>query len=303
MTLKRLAAVALALVMITGAWLVRDRVIDDGAADADEPANAGVLVCTSELADLCRLVVGDRFVVVSDTASDTLDRLAVDGAEPELWLTFDGFPQMMNSRRGTVGLPPIEYTAKELASSRLAAIVRRSTTGQVVEACGDPVDLGCVGELTQLTPAVSSVDSGLGLLAISAAFATRTDDEIAFDDIELQSWARGFRRSSDRVQLSGGTAVATIQTRTSVAVALGVEAELSPSQREGFDVLYAAPMARAKVVLLRPTGFDVSDDLLVELGDALIARGWDSPPSTSDAGAFPATETMIAIREFWSELS
>jgi hypothetical protein len=302
MTFKRLVAVALALVMITGAWLVRDRVIDDGPGDPDEPVNAGLIVCAAELIDVCRRVVGDQFDVVSNAAGATLDLLAQADAEPVLWLTFDGFPQMMNVRRVAGGAEPFDYTATDLATSRLGAVVRPDVTDQVAGECGDPVDLGCVGEQTSLNPAVSSVDSGLGLLAISAAFAARTDDQIVFDDIELLSWARAFRRASGRIQLSGGTAVETIQTRTSVSVALGVEAELSPSRRDDFDVLYAAPMARAKVVLMRPTGFGIPADLIDALGLELIERGWEDDLTVSDPGALPSPTTMIAIREFWSDL-
>jgi hypothetical protein len=305
MIVKRLASVALALALISGAWYLRDRVID-GPPAPDKPANSGVLVCASELVEVCRAVVGsgfdDVFVVTSEPANATLDRLAIDATEPVLWLTFDGFPQMIDSRRNAAALTPIDYSTDELASSRLAAIVRRASTSEVVDACGDPVDLGCVGELTELTPAVSSIDSGLGLLCISAAFASRADDALSFDDLELLSWARSFRRESDKVELSGGTAVATIQTRTSVSVAIGVEAELSPAQRDRFDVLYAEPMARATVVLLRPAGFDVPAELLASLGDALLAQGWDAPQPAALAGALPSPETMIAIREFWSGL-
>ena len=300
MIAKRLAAVALALALIAGAWLVRDRVIDDGAG-GDEPVNAGIVVCVSELADMCRLVLGDRYDVVSDAALTTLDRLAVDTAEPVLWLTFEGFPQMMNVRRGAAGLDPFDYVSTELATSRLAAVVRPDTAGQVAEACGDPVDLGCVAEQTQLRTAVSSIDSGLGLLAISAAFAARTDDEISFDDVDLLSWARRFRRATDSTPLSGGTAVQTIQTRTSVAVAFGAEAELSVNRRDEFEVLYADPVVRARVVLMKPAGFGVPADVLTDLGAALFARGWDDDLSPSEPGGLPSPTTMLGIRQFWSE--
>ena len=36
--------------------------------DADEPVNAGIVVCVAELADMCRVVLGDRYDVVSDAA-------------------------------------------------------------------------------------------------------------------------------------------------------------------------------------------------------------------------------------------
>ncbi len=304
MIVKRLAAAALAFVLITGAWIVRDRVIDGDTADADQPANAGVLVCTTELADLCRRVFGKRFDVVANDAGETLDRLATaDADEAELWLTFDAFPQMMNQRRTNERLLPFEYTSSNLATSRLAAVVRPRVTDDLVAACGDPIDLGCLGEQTALGPAVSSVDSGLGLLAISAAFAARTDETFSPDDVDLLSWARGFQRASDGVALPGSTAVQTIQTKTTVRVAIGADAELASTRRDEFDVLYAAPMARVQVVLLKPTGFDVPENLVAEFSEALTARGWDGPGEPkSEPGALPSYTEMIGIREFWATL-
>ena len=55
MILKRLGAIALAVILIGGAWLVRDRVIDDdGGSGNDDPPRAGrEIVCVEDLRDAC----------------------------------------------------------------------------------------------------------------------------------------------------------------------------------------------------------------------------------------------------------
>lgn len=304
MIAKRVLAVLAAIGLITGAWVIRDRVIDGDTVDADEPVNAGVLVCATELRDVCRAVASEAGLrVVEQAAWATVEELSATDAEPALWLTFSPFPEILNVKRTTSLATPFTYTYTEVASSRLVAIVRLDTTDDLVGACGlapETVDFGCIGEQTRLTPAVSSVDGGIGLLTIGAAFAAQGDDVLDLDS--MLPWARGFRRASDRVQLSGGTAAQTIQTRTSVAVALGAEAELSNSRTSDFDVLYAEPVARATVVLMIPNGFTPPDGLVGALGVELVDGGWDAAGQGGSAG-LPSTEQMIAIRTFWEGLA
>lgn len=303
MIVKRLLAALAAIALIAGAWVIRDRVIDD-TANADEPVNAGVLVCVTELRDVCRDVAAAADLRVVDQGIwATVDELSMADAEPALWLTFSPFPEILNVERTIAFATPFSYTATEVASSRLVAVVRPDTTDALVASCGtgnDGVSLGCVGEQTQFTPAVSAVDTGIGLLSVAAAFADRSDEVLDLD--ALLPWARGFRRASDRVSLSGGTAVQTIQTRTSVSVAIGAEAELANSRADEFDVLYAEPVARATVVLLIPNGFVPPDTLIDDLGTRLVERGWD-PLGQGGAGGLPSAEQMIAIRTFWEGLA
>ncbi len=298
MIAKRVGASLLAVFMIAGAWFVRDRVDSDG----ESSANAGVLVCATELGDICRAVAGKDLAVVIADAGTTIDELGRIGAEPALWLTFDGFPQMLNITREQAGAEQISYVAPEIASSSISVVVRNGRpTDALVEACGDPVDLGCVGEQTALQPAVSSVDSGIGLIAVSAAVVARAGEVVDFNDSNLLSWARSFRRDSDSWDLTAGTAIATMQTRPAMLVALGVESELVAARRDDFTVLYADPMVRARVVLLTPSGFEVPDDLRSGLTAALVADGWDGP-ADPEPGSLPDPGTMIAIRAAWTEL-
>jgi hypothetical protein len=302
MIVKRLLAALAAIGLIAGAWVVRERAIEGNTATADEPVNAGVLVCATELAAVCRTAATDGLRVVEQSAWATVDELAAPEAEPVLWLTFSPFPEVLNVERTIAFETPFSYTATELASSRLAAVVRPDTTAELAGACGvatGTVDLGCVGEQTQLTPAVSPVDGAIGMLSIAAAFATKLDDTPGLD--AHLPWAIGFRRASGRVALTSGSAVQTIQAKPSVSVAIGAEAELANSRTADFDVLYADPVARATVVLVTPSGFASPDSLSDALGAALIARGWDAA-GQGPTGSPPA-EQMIAIRTFWEGLA
>ncbi len=294
---RRIGATVLAVVMIAGAWFARDRIDDDSGSST----NAGVLVCASEFGDVCRTVAGGELAVVVADAGSTIDELGHAGAEPALWLTFDGFPQMLNITRERSGADSISYVAPEIASSPISVVVTAPRSDDLAATCGDPIDLGCVGSQTALRPAVSNIDSGIGLIAVTAAVASRAGDVVDFADPALLTWARSFRRGSDNWDLTAGTAIATMQTRPAMSVALGAEAELVPARRDEFSVLYADPMVRARVVLLTPNGFEVPDDLRSRLTAALVADGWEGP-ADPDPGSLPRPEIMIAVRAAWAEL-
>lgn len=304
MIARRLAAVAAALLMIAGAIVVRDR-IDGDSSNGDGPANAGLLVCATELADLCRDVAdalsGGELVVVAQPAAVTIDSLSTSSAEPALWLTFDGFPTMLNSARDIAGLEAISFTSNTLASSPIATVVRADRRAEVTDACGDPADLGCVGALTTLRPAMSSVDSGIGLIAITAALEARAGEALDLEDLGVLSFARGLKNASESWNLAAeATAVGAMQTRTTMAVGIGAEAELVAAQRDNFDVLYADPMVRARVVLMKPDGFEVPEGLSAALEAALDAAGWDT--SASADAVDPSAGDMLRVRSFWAGL-
>lgn len=304
MIAKRILAALAAVALIAGAWVIRDRVIEDDPVTAEEPVDAGVLVCATELREVCRAAAAGADLRVVDQATwDTVEELSAPDAEPALWLTFAPFPEILNVQRTIAFATPFSYTATEVASSRLAAVVRPDTTDELTTACGtgtDLVSLGCVGGQTALTPAVSSVDGGIGLLSIGAAFAAEGGEVLDLD--ALLPWSIGFRRASGRVSLTGTSAVQTIQSKTSVAVALGAEAELSNSRTADFDVLYADPVARATVVLVTPNGFAPPDGLVEALGAALVDRGWE-PAGQGPSAGLPSAEQLIAIRTKWEELA
>ena len=318
MIAKRLVAALFAVGLILGAWLVRDRVIDDDdradAADddgddgddddGDDNGDANTLVCVSELRDVCRAVAdrlaGDVTVRIAD-AGATLDELAGgDGGEP-MWLTFDPFPQMVDELRRARGANPIAGDESRLASSPLAAVVLPDSTAALAESCGDPIDLACLADHTDLSPTFAPIDTGVGTLGVAAAVAAHGGGSFDPNSLGLLTWARRLEGAGFPA-LSGGTAVQTIQTRPSFDVAIGAEAELANARRDAFDVLYAEPMTSVDVVLMVPDGIDPPDRLAVSLGETLRSRGWLAPAQSPNAG-LPDPGVIVAIRNFWKELS
>src|SRR6478735_4853564 len=147
MIAKRLIAALCAVGLILGAWVVRDRVIEgDGSstAAADGSGNDNVVVCASELRDVCRAVaddLGDEITMQIANAGDTLDDMSTTDGEVPMCVTLAPFPQMVDEVRTARGLDPINHTEQPLASSPLAAVVRPDSTDALVQACGNPVDL------------------------------------------------------------------------------------------------------------------------------------------------------------------
>jgi hypothetical protein len=303
MIAKRIGAVVVALVLIAAAIVVRDRI---DAGDAEATVDDVLLVCATELVDACRDVAdvldSGQLRVVESSDGATLDALASANAEPALWLTYAPLPQMLNELRNGAGLEPITFTANEIATSPIAAIVRNAAADEVVELCGDPIDLGCIGSQTDLRPAVSSTDSGIGLLSIGAAMVARSDGAVDTSDIELTTWARSLQREIGRWGLGDRSAVVAMQTLTPMRVAIGAEAELVAAQRDNFRVIGADPMVRARVVLVRPEGSAVPDGLPAALSEALIAGGWD-PVDVDEVSTEPDATTMLRVRTFWAGLS
>lgn len=295
MIAKRLAAVATALLLVVGAYALRANVID-GADTDDEPTDAGVLVCPPELAGACRSVdLPDGMELRIEETGDTLDALASDDPEPVVWLTYGPFPAALDQLRRAGGRAPLDTTVDPLASSPLALVTTDADLG-----CGDPVDWRCLGDGDATVGFAADPDSGIGLLgATAAATGFAGGGSAPFGDALFEVWLRGLLTSVGRSQLSGGTAIATIQVRPSAMdVAVGAEAELSEDRRDRFEVLYAGPMVDADAILATSGSTSAPDGLADRLADALRAGGWSGPTTVEDAQA----ASLLATRDFWRDL-
>jgi hypothetical protein len=301
MIAKRIAAVGTALVLVLGAYAIREGLIEgDGDEPADEPAAATTLVCPPELADICRSIdLPDRLDVRIEESGRTLDVLAGAGAEPVVWLTYEPFPAAVDQLRRSQGRDSLELAVEPMASSPLALVARSDDLG-----CGDPVDWRCLGDGGASIGFAGDPDSGIGLLGATAAANGYADRAAApFGDALFEVWLRGVLTSVNRSQLSTGTAIATIQVRPSAMdVAVGAEVELSEERRDRFQVLYAGSMGDADVILAVPSGTSAPPGLGDALSGALVDAGWSSPtPSSSSAGSDDAA-ALLATRDFWRNL-
>ena len=303
MIARRLAALAMTVALIAGAYLIRSRVID-GDTSADGPptsSEAATLVCIDELADVCRSLGDlDGLPVVVESAGTTLTRLRGDDAGSVIWLTMAPFPEMAAQMRSAERLPAIATEQTILASSPLALVVRSSDADTVAERCGPTsIPLRCLGDLTDLSPTFAPTASAIGTLGIASALVAYGGGSFDPGDLDLLTWAGPLKRAG-APSLSGGTAIGTIQTRPTFGIAVGAEAELTQARRSSFEVLDAEPMVRLDVELMVPDGVRAPDDLANRIQAALLASGWDA--AGSGDGGVPDPGVVLAARTFWEEL-
>jgi hypothetical protein len=303
MIARRLAAVAATIALIVGAIVVRDRLIEgDGTSDTPPSGDRDVLVCATELADVCRTIELDGTTVVIAEAGATLDELASDGT-PGLWMTFAPFPEMVDSLRVAARRPPLGLATTPLASSPIALVVPAERSAAITAVCPTPT-WPCLAGLDRRTGFARTTESGTGLLGVAqAALGYSPTGGLPANDAQFEVWLRNLVTSVSPSQLSGGTgtAIDTIQSRpSSMDIAVGAEAQLSDANRSKFDVTYAEPMIRADVVLAALPGTSIPSNLTDQLSDALVDAGW----ARADAsGVAIDPSTLLAIRALWEELS
>jgi hypothetical protein len=328
---RRVAALAVAVGLVAGAWFVRDRVIDDGDDDADGPAarDARELVCTPDFERVCNELadddgdgIDDLRVTVED-ASVTLARLRdVDAGDLPVWLTVDPYPAMLDSLRAGARQDAAGWSTTELASSPIALVGPTAKVAALMAACPEPDVWPCIGDLAgdrwsdidpalggpsgndTVRPAFAPVDRyGVGLLALGQATSGWFgSDPVNPDDPAYFGWLRGLTGQVSERALSSGTPIRTIVTRPSALdVAVGVQAELGPSPDARFGVAYAGPMTSADVVLAAPAGTDVPDGLAGGLGERLAESGWGRPTDAASGALAPTT--LLALQTLWEDIS
>jgi hypothetical protein len=329
---RRVVALAVAVGLVAGAWLVRSRVIDDDP-DAGGPStrDARELVCTRDFERICNELAsgglddtGDSDVHVTvEDAAVTLDRLRdVDPDELPLWLAVDPYPAMLDSLRTGARQAAAEWSTTELASSPIALVSPAAKIAALAAECPEPDVWLCVGELAgdrwsdidpalggpsgndTVRPAFAPVDRyGVGLLALGQATAGWFgSDPVNPEDPSYFAWLRSLTGQVSERALSSGTPIGTIVTRPSALdVAVGAEAELGSSPDPRFGVAYAGPMTSADVVLAAPAGTDVPDGLVGALSSRLTATGWDEP-SDAASGALEPT-SLLALQALWEDIS
>ena len=210
--------------------------------NAEAAVTAGV-VCATELASRCAA----PWRATGSTSWGRRPRAPPrpagpgDGA-PALWLTFAAFPEMVERRRRLARRAArstytvVRPARRPRSPSSSAPIPRDGLAG----ACGDPVDLGCA------RPSRPELDGGLAgrqrarpARDLGGLRRPQGGGAIAFDDVDSSLGARVPDAASDACSSRAAPRCRRSRPGASVAVALGVEAELSRRRRDQFDVLYA----------------------------------------------------------------
>lgn len=321
MTLKRIAALVVAIVLVAGAWVLRTNVLDDG--DEDTGGNTSneldVLVCAGELAAACN-AAGNRAGVdvriepadttLDNWASNSTDELAAVG-----WATLEPLPEIAALSRNAAE-DPLEIETVEVATSPLVLVVDVNRAPLLVDACGDPVEWRCLGELAEtawsdLDPTAPNgtvrpgfartPDTAIGQLGVGAALLGAFDGAPLVGNPDVIVWGQPLVEAVPARSLAADTAIGTIQVRQSALdVAVGARAELIDPDDPRFTILDVEQPIDAVVVIARPIGGGVPDSLSTALADELTAAGWAAP---SGGSSVPSANDLLNTTAVWENLT
>lgn len=289
---KRIAALAAALLMIGAALAWRYRGASSQQAERPESNvsqnQVDSVICPSDFIDACRrAAVGKDINVELQAVSTTLDASTLDSA----WVTLAGLPE------GAAFAQTTELDQTPVATSPLELVVLGDRASALTATCGAPVDWVCLGSTAgtdwsdvggdaswgTVRPGLSPPDSAIGAISITAAIGAYFDGRsIDVADASFISWARQFARTVPPSGLSAGTAVQTIQVRSSTLdIAAGAAAEVSESNRGRFADVTVGDDANATVVVVSSRGNKVSDDFIDALRVDLTNSGWSAATTAS----------------------
>ncbi|MEO6571723.1 MAG: hypothetical protein ABIO83_09255, partial [Ilumatobacteraceae bacterium] len=249
-------------------------------------------------------------------ADATVDRLGgpIDVSAAPLWITLDPLPGVVDETRRAARLPLLSYTEQPLATTPLVAVTTTALAAPLTTACGEPVVWRCLGDITgtpwsavggpggTVRPGFPPLSGAIGQLSTTAAVAGYFDPApVQSDDPAFSAWVRRLARAVRSGQLSGGTAVGTIQVRSSALdVAIGIAPELTPGNTARFAIHAMSPGPDLHAVLAVPEGADVPAGVAASVREALVASGWRA---SDDADSGIDARTVLVVRTLWEELS
>ncbi len=326
--MKRLIAVVVAVVMIVGAVLLRDRIDgDDGSGGSGGGDDGLQLVCDTSLADVCeQLAAGrdDLRVEVRESGA-TSDGLSTEEGQldADAWLTTSAWPEVTADNRAFAGLdrPVLDDASEVLARSPAMIVTRSDGRAALEEACGAPITWRCVGgQVPPQRVGLPTPERADGLTVLASAadswFEGENYDSLDLDGPDFAGWFDDLTGLSATTRLGDQTplarALAAAGTFTTVG-ALEAETSRRLAGSRSYEAIYAEPMVTADVVLVPRAGSDAGE-LLDELGrDALTEQlrtaGWrvdgrapegaQEPPSLPDDDGLPSAGVLQALRARW----
>ena len=326
--MKRLAAVVLAVAMIVGAVLLRDRIDGDDEAGPQGPGDRFRLVCDTTLGDVCTSLArtDDDFEVVVRNSGATADELDDEGAalDADAWLTTAAWPAIVadNRRFAELDGEVLAPSSEVLARSPVMIATRDDGRAELEAACGGTITWRCVGEQVpagqRVGLAAPETAAGLTVLASTTDSWFGSDDysTVDFEDTTFGVWFDDLTGAGSTTELGRQTPLERALTRTGEFTTVGaLESETSRLLTPGkaYVPLYAEPMVTADVVLAPRRGLD-ADRLLDELDrdalrDALASRGWridgrapsgaQDPPGLPDGSNLPTPGVLQSLRDRW----
>ena len=326
--MKRLAAVVLAVAMIVGAVLLRDRIDGDDEPGPGGPGDRFRLICDTTLAEVCTSLAGgddDLEVVVRDSGA-TADELDDEGAalDADAWLTTAAWPAIVadNRRFAELDGDVLAPSSAVLARSPVMIATRDDGRSELEAACGGTITWRCVGEQVPAGQRVglAAPETAAGLTVLASAtdswFGGSDYSTVDFEDPAFGLWFDDLTGAASSTRFGRQTPLDRALTRTGEFTTVGaLESETSRLLTPGksYVPLYAEPMVTADVVLAPRRGLD-ADRLLDELDrdalrEALSSRGWridgrapsgaQDPPGLPDGSDLPAPGVLQSLRERW----
>ncbi len=322
MTVKRIGAVVAAIALVAGAWVLRTNVLDDDGGNAGGGGSStglDVLVCAEELADACNAAASRAGVDVriepADRTLDTWASAPTDELASVGWATLQPLPEMAALSRNRAE-EALAIETVEIATSPLVLVVDANRASLLVDACGDPVEWRCLGELaetswTDIDASASNgtvrpgfartPDTAIGQLGVGAALLGAFDGAPSVGNPDVIVWGQPLVDAVPARNLVADTAIGTIQVRQSALdIAVGAQAELINPDDPRFTVLATEQPVDAVVVIARPVGGGVPDALRSALADQLTAAGWDPP---SGGATVPAANDLLNTTAVWESLT
>ena len=331
--MKRLVAVVVAIGMIVGAWVLRDRLDgeggDSGGGDRSDDVELLRLRCATELEAACRALseeLDDVELSVEDpgTTADALVELP-EGDEPgfDVWLAAGPWAAITADNRGFANVDGrvLGEPSRVLARSPAVIVTRTGRAEQLTEACEGTVGWACIGrQPTSLRVGLPSPERGDGLVVLAGAVAS----ELGTTDYSATDFdTPGFSGWFDRLtELSADTPLgrqSPLARSLAAAGTFGVVGALEAQSvdllrsREGYVTIYPEPMTTADITLIPRVGLDAAD-LVDRLGadrlaEVLAAAGWrqdgTAPAGATDAPALPEGDQLPGpgvlqqLRELW----
>lgn len=331
--MKRLVAVLAAIAMIGGAWLLRDRLDDDGGSGGSGGSGSDVeqvrLRCANELADVCLQVADGRDdvrVTLEDpgTTSDALVALP-EGDDPgfDAWLVDAPWAEITADNRGFANASGVVLgdPSAVLARSPAVLVVADAAQALLPEDCEPRVSWTCIGAAgASVRVGVPSPERGDGLTVLAGATAEflGTSDYSAndFDTPGFTGWFDRITNLSASTRLGRQSPLEGALTRQGLFNVVGaLEAQSTGllRTRSGWATTYPSPVVTADVTLVPAAGLS-ADELLEQLGadeldDALRTQGWRVDGSVPDGGdadvelpegsGLPAPGVLQQLRERW----
>lgn len=297
--MRRAGALLVAVAMVVGAFLVRER----GAGDDTGGTRSGPeLLCPTDLAPVCRQAGVD---VRAEPAGETADRLVGASTADELgadaWIVPAPWARLVVDERIRLGAAPVFEISDVIATASVVRVAWADVAARLPAACGaTALDWRCVAQQAAaraVRPGGPPIDSAAGLPVAAAQVASLLDrSDYATNDFDAEL------RSRAAALAAGQTDDPLTTMRTRGPGELGVIAVLASqvgNLSSNFGTLEAVEEpVRADLVALVATGED--HDVASGLEAALLASGWEPPTGGPDG--LPADGSVLAaVRTLWKE--